>query len=66
VFYSMLCGGPAGEGCLQEVRAENARRKRTFRDEAADIIAVLNGDDADGMQADFEDADFMGMLDIDE
>ena len=64
VFYSMLCDGPSGEGCLSVIRAENKRRKPTFRDDVADIISMMNGDDVDGMQTDFEDADFLGMLDI--
>jgi len=63
MFYAMLCDGPSGEGCLSVIRAENTRRKPTFRDDVADIISMMNGDDVDGMQADFEDADFMGMLD---
>src|SRR3954452_9730157 len=66
VFYSMLCGGPSVEGWLEEIRHQNAKRKRTFRDDAADIIVMMNGDDVDGMEAEFEDADFLGMLDIDE
>jgi hypothetical protein len=66
VFYSMLCDNPTGDGCLSAIGRENAKRKPTFRDEAADIIASMNGDDVDGMQAEFEDADRMGMLDIDE
>jgi hypothetical protein len=64
VFYSMLCGGTSGDGCLEEIRHQNAKRKPTFRDEAASIIALLNGDDVDGMQSEFEDADQLGMLDI--
>jgi hypothetical protein len=63
VFMSMLCGGPDGSGCLPDLRAEHDRRKPSFRDEAAAIINDLLGDDIDGAQAMFEDADYLGMLD---
>jgi hypothetical protein len=66
VFYSMLCGGCDGSGCLEEIRHQNAQRKRTFRDDAADVVAMINGDDVDGMESDMDDFDFMGLLDIDE
>lgn len=66
VFFSMLCGGPDGSGCLEEIRHQNAKRERTFRDDAADLIRTMNGDDVDGMESDFDDADYLGMLDIDE
>jgi hypothetical protein len=66
VFYSMLCGGPSGEGCLQEIRYENAKRQRSFKDDAADVVRLLNGDDVDGMEADMDDLGSMGLLDIDE
>jgi hypothetical protein len=63
VFMAMLCGGPGGVGCLPELRAESDGRKPTFRDEAASVIADLLGDDLDGAQAMFEDAEYLGMLD---
>jgi hypothetical protein len=63
VFYSMLCGGPSGEGCLEEVRAENAKRKRSPRDDMASMSRMLNGDDVDGMDADMDDMEFLGLLD---
>jgi hypothetical protein len=66
VFYAMLCGGPSGEGCLEEIRHENAKRKRTVRDDAAAVTRMMNGDDVDGMAADMDDFEFLGMLDSDE
>ena len=45
VFFSMLC-----EGCLEDIRQENARRPQTVRDEMAEQITELLGDDVDGMQ----------------
>jgi hypothetical protein len=65
-YYAMLCGGPDGSGCLAEVRAENARRTPTFRDEAAALVTDLLGDDLDGAQALMEDFGDLGMLDLDE
>jgi len=50
VYYSMLC-----EDCLEEVRASNARRVRTQRDEVADDITDLLGDDIDGAQTFMDD-----------
>ena len=64
VFMSMLCAGPDGSGCLEDIRADSDRREPSFRDEAAALIADLLGDDLDGAQAMFEDADSLGMLDI--
>ena len=43
VYYSMLC-----EGCLEDMRAENDRRPLTERDEVANQITQLLGDDIDG------------------
>ncbi len=63
VFYSMLCGGGSGDGCLEEIRHQNAKRKRTFRDEAAEIIRFMNGDDVDGMESDFDDFNAIGAFD---
>jgi hypothetical protein len=59
VFYSMLCGGCDGSGCLEEIRHENAKRTPTFRDEMAEMISLINGDDVDGMEADMDDGGFM-------
>lgn len=50
VYYSMLC-----EGCLEELREENVKRVKTTRDEAAQAITDLLGDDLDGAQAMMED-----------
>ncbi|MBV8382414.1 MAG: hypothetical protein JOZ63_07395 [Planctomycetaceae bacterium] len=44
VYYSMLCDGPTGGGCLSAIRAENAKRRRTSRDHAVAIVAELLGD----------------------
>ena len=66
VFYAMLCGGCDGSGCLEDIRGENARRKPTFRDDAAAMITDLLGDDVDGMEAMMDDFGYLGMLDIDE
>jgi hypothetical protein len=60
VFYSMLCGGPSGEGCLETIRDENARRTRTHRDDAADVIRMINGDDVDGMESDMDELEWIG------
>jgi hypothetical protein len=54
VYYSQLCAGPNG-GCLTDLREENARRKRTSRDRAANIVNDLMGNDVDGAQAFMED-----------
>ena len=56
-FFAMLCDGPTGDGCLSAIRRENARRKPTFRDRAAEVVRDLNGDDLDGMVADMDDFD---------
>ncbi len=50
VYYSMLC-----EGCLEEIRFENTKRTQTERDETAEQIAELMGDDIDGAQAFMDD-----------
>ena len=50
VFYAMLC-----EGCLEELRAENAKRPLTERDENARLITDLMGDDLDGAQGFMDD-----------
>lgn len=50
MYHSMLC-----EGSLEEIRASNARRLRTERDEIADQIPDLMGDDIDGAQAFIDD-----------
>ena len=52
VYYSMLC-----EGCLEDIREENARRPATERDEIAQEVTELLGDDLDGAQAMMEDLD---------
>jgi len=53
IYYSTLC-----EGCLEEIREENARRPTTERDEIAREVTKLLGDDLDGAQAMMEDLDF--------
>ncbi len=60
VYYAMLCGGVDGSGCLDSIRAENRKRKPTLRDEAADIITDLMGDDIDGAEAFMDDLEAMG------
>ena len=50
VYYSMLC-----EGCLEDMRAENDRRPLTERDEVANQITELLGDDIDGAQTTMDD-----------
>jgi hypothetical protein len=50
VYYGMLC-----EGCLEEIRAENARRPETERDEIARELTELLGDDMDGAQVMMDD-----------
>lgn len=50
VCYSMLC-----EGCLEELRHENATREPTQRDDAASIVTELLGDDIDGAQTFMDD-----------
>ena len=42
----MLCGG-----CLGAIRKENEGRAKTLRDEQAEIVRQLLGDDMDGAQA---------------
>lgn len=55
VYYSMLC-----EGCLEEIRAQKARRKSTFRDAVASEVTSLMGDDLDGAQSFMEDMEDLG------
>ena len=50
VHYGMLC-----EGCLEEIREENANRPQTERDENAKLITELLGDDIDGAQSMMDD-----------
>jgi hypothetical protein len=50
VYYSMLC-----EGCLEDLRAENAGRPQTERDEIAREVTELLGDDIDGAQVTLDD-----------
>ena len=50
VYYSMLC-----EDCLETIRAENAKRIATERDETASDITELMGDDVDGAQTFMDD-----------
>ncbi|QDT38391.1 hypothetical protein [Stratiformator vulcanicus] len=50
VYYSMLC-----EGCLEDIRAKNANRERTLRDEFAKQVTELLGDDVDGAQTMMDD-----------
>ena len=37
VYYSMLC-----EGCLEEIREDNAARPQTARDEVAEIAVIVS------------------------
>ena len=50
VYYAMLC-----EGCLDEIRCANSKRPQTERDEIAEQITELLGDDIDGAQAMLDD-----------
>ena len=50
VYYSMLC-----EGCVEDIRAENAKRPDSERDEVARLVTELLGDDLDGAQSFMED-----------
>ena len=50
VYYSMLC-----EGCLEDIRDENARRPQTERDHIAREVTELLGEDSDGAQAFMDD-----------
>jgi len=52
VYYAQLC-----EGCLEDIRAENAKRPQTFRDEIAREVSELLGDDIDGAQTLMDDFD---------
>lgn len=52
VYYSMLC-----EGCLEDIRAENARRPQTERDLIAHEVTELLGDDLDGAQTMMDELD---------
>lgn len=54
VFYGMLC-----EGCLEDIRDENARRPQTERDDIAREITELLVDDIDGAQAMMDDLKFL-------
>ena len=58
VYYGMLC-----EGCLFDIRSENAKRRPSQRDEAAEVITDLLGDDTDGAEAMMEDMEYLGLLD---
>jgi hypothetical protein len=61
VFYAGLCDGDGVyyaalcEGCLEDIRAENAKRPTTNRDEVAKVVTELLGDDIDGAQSFMED-----------
>lgn len=46
----MLC-----EGCLEDIRAENHKRPKTLRDEIAEEVTDLLGDDTDGAQTMMDD-----------
>ena len=50
VYYSMLY-----EGCLEDIREENARRPQTDRDAVAREVTELLGDDLDGAQSMMDD-----------
>jgi len=49
-YMSMLC-----EGCLEELEHDYESRPRTLRDEMADTINHLLGDDIDGAQSMMDD-----------
>lgn len=50
VYYSMLC-----EGCLEDIRESNAKRRESTRDEIAREVTELLGDDLDGAQSFMDD-----------
>ena len=50
VYYSQLC-----EDCLEEIRNDNTKRQLTERDETAEQITELLGDDIDGAQTWMDD-----------
>ena len=50
VHFSILC-----EGCLEDIRAENARRPQTERDEVARQVTELMDGDLDGAQTMMDD-----------
>ncbi len=50
VYYSQLC-----EDCLEETRFESTKRPQTERDETAEDITELLGDDIDGAQTFMDD-----------
>jgi hypothetical protein len=50
VYYAMLC-----EGCLDELRSENRKRPQTLRDQIAEEVTDLLGDDTDGAQSMMDD-----------
>ncbi|MCH7727470.1 MAG: hypothetical protein IH991_13455 [Planctomycetes bacterium] len=52
VYYSMLC-----EGCLEDIRHDNSKRSETERDQMAQEITELLGDDLDGAQIMMDDLD---------
>ena len=61
VYYSMLCDNPTRDGCLTEIRRENERRKKTARDEAAEIVTELMDGDLDGAEAMMEDLEALDL-----
>ncbi len=50
VYFSMLC-----EGCLEDIRDSNARRPKTLRDEYAELVTELLGEDLEGAQSMMDD-----------
>jgi hypothetical protein len=50
VYFSMLC-----EDCLEELRESNINRPKSLRDEIAESITDLLGDDIDGAQTFMDD-----------
>ena len=63
VYYSMLCDNSTNDGCLSSIRREKERREKTKRDEAAEVLSEMLGDDVDGAEAMMDDLDALGMLD---
>jgi hypothetical protein len=61
IFYSMLC-----RSCLDDILAKYGKRKRSLRDQKAQLVTELLGDDLDGMEAMMEDLpDFDQLMDED-
>ncbi len=59
IYLSMLC-----EGCLEELEFDYKQRPKTLRDEMAEAVNELLGDDIDGAQSMMEDLPPLDELDL--